>query len=689
MKKLLLTTALFIPLVIGMSFMSCKPDSFTEQDAAAAQRKMSLFQDSLKKAGTLLTDTLNKEFSRVTYTLNLVDASKSALWKSLESEQGISGASVTLTQGSTIVTKTSAATGLVVFDNLKLGYASVHIVLTGYSELNAVVYFQNASSSTEGYEWGNVFPLIPLTGTATGTIKGKVTCESDLTNRVPEVVPTGTKVIATVSTSSAALLNIKNVAGVTSISYDNLSLEAVTDANGDFTMTVPATTLGLDYTVKVADFAVNQSLLMLTKGGLPVTGIQSVPTYFGSGYLAGASTIPSVGAITVTIGAPDYTFTPASATAVISNPNGIEYIQITNNGNYYDYANSSGTFSSFMIDNPAPSTGGTNAYINPISINSYGKITSIPVTTQGTLYATTNEGAAFTLPYIKTAAKAEVLSVNGSGAILTWRVMPAQTGIFYSSSNLEFVKSTGVGTNVTLSPFPTISDAGSNLTFVSATMTPSAPLGTGYVVGDQFTLSVISGMNDPMTGIVHMTTGSVTGISVVSGGTNYITGKYGVSIASPGLSGTTATATATLSNGRIATIAIAGAGSGYTSAPVVTIVNYVEKVQARATALPVVPNADGSIASFTMTSTGNGYLTVPTVTLTPSITGVGSGASATAVLTNGSVSSLTVVNGGTGYTGVNYPAATVNGSIPTVNVKGSGTTNAFIYLGTGKRTIVD
>jgi hypothetical protein len=689
MKKNLLKTALFISIVIGMIYTSCKPSDFTEEDAMSLQAKLEkqklLLQDSLDKANILLLDSLERNKEKVTYTIGIIDASKSTLLKTAEFTSdgvkgGLTGVSITVTQGSIVTTKTTAANGLVTFDNLKKGLATLHIVLTGYSEINAVVDFAYFGINTQvngGFQFGNVLPMLPLSGSTTGTIKGTVVCESDLTNKVPEPVPTGTKVIATINTGSAGLSGIMGGI-IVSISYDNLSLEALTDATGAFTMTVPGTSTGLDYSIRVSDFSVNQTLLMLTKAGLPVTGAQSVLTTFGSNYSSGSSSIPTVSAATVTIGAPDYTFTAATATATVANVNGLDYIQMTYPGNYYL---SNYTFTNVPVDNPVPGTGGSNAYMT-VSTNSFGQVTSATITTDGSGYAASAEGATFTMPYIRQAAKATVLAVNASGGITSWRV--TTTGQFYSTGNIDFFRSLGVGTGATLT-LPTIFSNGTYLYFTTAVQTPSSPLGSGYVVNDEFTLAVKSGLSDNMLGKFHMTTGSVTTISVTSDGTNYISGGVAVVIAPPGVTGTTATATATVVNGKIAAITINNSGSNYTTVPTVTIVNLVEKIQAVATAIV---NANGTITGFTMNNVGEGYLTVPTVTITPSLTGVGTGATAIANLNTSTVSSLSVIYGGTGYTGINTPSAVQNAPPSTsASVKGTGTTIVYINLGTGKRTI--
>ena len=708
MKKNLLETALFISMVIGISYMSCKPGDFTEEDAMLLQSKLekqkilvqdsldkaaTLRQDALDKAATLRADSLRTNSAKVTYTLCLVDASKSTLLKSGDAgtKGGLTGGSVTLTQGGVPVTKTTAATGLVVFDNLKPGIATLHVVLTGYSEVNAMLDFTMVGiSANGGIEAGNVLPMIPLSGASTGTIKGTVVCETDLTNKVPENVPTGTRVIATVDPSSSLLNTVKNNGILFSISYDGLSLEAVTDATGAFTMMVPGTSMGLDYALKVSDFTANQSLLMLTKSGLPVTGVQTVPTSFGSTFFyIGPSSVPTVNPVIVAIGAPDYTYTQATATAIVTNPNGLDYFQITNSGNYY-YPGY--TFSGVTVDSPAPGTGGTKASMG-FTVNSYGQITATSIPTiKGSGYATTVQGTTFTLPYIRTAAKMTVDAVDVNGKITAYHVSTA--GQFFSTSNMEFVLTTGTGTGATI-PIPTtstspwLSVASNGLSFVGSSGTLNPALGTsGYAVNDVFTLQVksTSGSSDPMTGKIFMTTGSVTAINISNEGANYITGKYSVVIASPEFGGTPATATATLSNGKIAAITITNGGTNYSTAPTVTIQNTAAKVQAYATATV---SSSGIITGITVTNSGGGYVAVPTVTLTTQIPSVGTGASATAVLSGTmTVSNVTVVNGGSGYY-ANTPSASQNAPDPTItfSVKGTGTTIYDINLGTGKRSI--
>ena len=83
------------------------------------------------------------------------------------------------------------------------------------------------------------------------------------------------------------------------------------------------------------------------------------------------------------------------------------------------------------------------------------------------------------------------------------------------------------------------------------------------------------------------------------------------------------------------------AGSGYTSAPTVTIAPPILTATATATL------SGGTVGSIAVTSGGAGYTSPPAVTLTGG--GFTSPATATAVLTNGVVTAINVT-GGSGYT---------------------------------------
>jgi hypothetical protein len=116
--------------------------------------------------------------------------------------------------------------------------------------------------------------------------------------------------------------------------------------------------------------------------------------------------------------------------------------------------------------------------------------------------------------------------------------------------------------------------------------------------------------------------------------------------------------------GSVGVIAITNAGSGYTSAPTVTISapNDSNGVQALAVST-ITANA---VSSITLTEAGSGYNAAPTITIAG---GGGSNAAAIASYVTFATGTVAVVvtNGGTGYT---------NAANTTVSITGGGGTNA-------------
>ena len=99
----------------------------------------------------------------------------------------------------------------------------------------------------------------------------------------------------------------------------------------------------------------------------------------------------------------------------------------------------------------------------------------------------------------------------------------------------------------------------------------------------------------------------------------------------------------------VASITITNGGSGYTTAPAVTIAP--PSGQATATAI----TSGGAVTGFTINSGGAGYSLVPAVTIAPPSSGTQ--AIAIARLTGGVVTGFTIINPGSGYTSA--PAITI------------------------------
>jgi hypothetical protein len=113
-----------------------------------------------------------------------------------------------------------------------------------------------------------------------------------------------------------------------------------------------------------------------------------------------------------------------------------------------------------------------------------------------------------------------------------------------------------------------------------------------------------------------------------------------------------------LAVGGVGQIGLTNRGSGYTTAPAVTISapNQTNGVQATAVAT-ITAN---TVSSISITNGGSGYTSAPTVTITG---GGGSGATAIAQLltfTKGALA-IQVTNGGSGYNPASAPAVTISG----------------------------
>jgi len=158
--------------------------------------------------------------------------------------------------------------------------------------------------------------------------------------------------------------------------------------------------------------------------------------------------------------------------------------------------------------------------------------------------------------------------------------------------------------------------------------------------------------------------GSVVLLEIANGGTGF-TSAPTLIIDAP--SGTTATATANISNGKVVSFTITNEGEGYTSAPVVTIAAPVSGTTATATA----NISNGKVISFTITNGGSGYTSAPSVTIAAPI---GVMALAIASTDGDSIDSVTITLPGSGYTsapnvaivGGGGSGATINATIGTV-----------------------
>jgi hypothetical protein len=148
--------------------------------------------------------------------------------------------------------------------------------------------------------------------------------------------------------------------------------------------------------------------------------------------------------------------------------------------------------------------------------------------------------------------------------------------------------------------------------------------------------------------------GFVIGITVTSGGSGYVSAPA-VTISGAGGSG--AGAYSTIISGVVTAITVTNAGSGYTNPPQVVIAAPPAPLQ---TATATASLFSGFVVGITVTSGGSGYGYAPPVAISG---GGGSGAGAYATISGGVVTAITVTNAGSGYT--NPPMVTIAAPVNT------------------------
>jgi hypothetical protein len=141
--------------------------------------------------------------------------------------------------------------------------------------------------------------------------------------------------------------------------------------------------------------------------------------------------------------------------------------------------------------------------------------------------------------------------------------------------------------------------------------------------------------------------GGIATIAVTTAGSGYTTAPA-VTISAPSGSNV-ATATATIASGRVTAVNVLTGGSGYTSPPLVTITDTGGGSGATATATI---NATGAVTAVNVTQQGSGYTAATTVVAFGQAT-------ATATVSSGAVTAITVTYAGAGYTSGTAPNVTV------------------------------
>lgn len=706
-------------MVIGLFLLgavsSCE-DKFTEEDSLNAQTEIERLRDSLKRAGGI-----------VNYTIHIINGTDASVGS--KAGNGLAGASVTISQWGIVKTETTNEQGMVVFPDLRIGKVAVDVNLDGYTPMSFI-----ASLSPEGLDGYNFngeegmrnaatqVPIFALTGESTSTVKGKVTIDSDLTNNSPEPAA-NVNVAMVLNTDDPQFTGMFNnqtgddgMGQIISMTYGSAVMRATTDANGEYTITVPTTAKGLPFRPEIDDIALEQSLLANKVNDKEVTGVQKVRTIFSSIGGTPVSTIPTVLPAYVLFGEPDgiaaaAPTSAASATAVLSQGE-IENIVISNAGAGYTQAPKVNITDATGTGATAVATISADGYVTKVEVTNAGKKYSNPSITFEDLGK--NADAAAEIAY---GVKSIVIGNTGYGYTKAPAVTFKSTDGYGSGAvanavmngSLKKINVTATGTG--FSSVPTVTISGGNGTGAMAT----AQLGAGQIktidvpkdADRWYVVTPTVGLPNGATATATLKTGGrLTSINLSNGGTGYVSAPT-VTISGGGGSG--ASAYATISSGSVTNITIVHGGNGYTTAPTVTIsggsgsgasatvdpvtiekqidkvevtdggsgflysANYVNVITFNGTPISGTSyTLSCPLTGITINNAGAGFTSTPTIQITG---GEGSGATAVAEVQY-KVQSITVTNPGSGYL-----------TAPQVIITGDGmeTTKAtaFANLGNG------
>jgi hypothetical protein len=650
MKK---TLAIAVILIAGLlAFVSsCTKDKFTEKDAYNAQKELASLQDSLSRSQILLRDSLKNVGGVINYSVGAILAGDanwiSNLGASSKGSQILDQVVVTISQYGIRKVDTTDVSGIASFKDLRIGTVNVNVRKAGYTEVDFVALLPALSEPVDVDAYGivrNVGTMIPLFSLTDNLskISGIATVETDLINNAPEIAA-NVDIMATIDVDNnlfqstylqqkvpdvtISSLNFDYYGIIKQIAFHSVFSKATTAADGSFTLNVPSTPDGLPIRISVSEFAANQQLLQSTINNIPVWGVQTVRTLFGSSDALMYSQIPKLGTASdnvqsayVTISAPSGTpaaqpSVKAAATAVLSN-SGIESVNITNPGEGYtqppkvEIANGS-AFNSVKAEGTA--------------VVSNGKVTGVTITDAGSGYKPDD---APTVSFIDGIEQRAVYEAEFS----------------FSLVDIDFTPSFGHDGYTQTPPDVTISGSGTGAT-AHAEMTADIRTITVTATGSQYTQApqvTIADNFSAWDGATPVMTTNNPLFSINYNGTNSTLWPVApVPTATIAGDGVGATAQVVLGpEGKIIYAAGIVHGSGYTSAPVVTITG---GGGFGATGHAVLNG--NTVDTVIIDDQGQGYDGIPTIIFTG---GAGTGATATAVVGH-PVESISLTTAGVGY----------------------------------------
>ncbi len=182
----------------------------------------------------------------------------------LETSEGIDSAEVSLVMNDSVYNRFTDKNGIAKFGNLASGVLAVRITHPKYASTNMVVDI-TAEDSSSKYDAANIrnaatmVAMFPIEGENMATVSGKALADLDLTNPGLESAPEGLQISSHIEQKQ--LLNYVNHKGegrIVSIMCQSKVEKTTTNANGDFSIKVPASQTGLKVVLVADDFVHQQ-----------------------------------------------------------------------------------------------------------------------------------------------------------------------------------------------------------------------------------------------------------------------------------------------------------------------------------------------------------------------------------------------------------------------------------------------
>lgn len=264
-KKLFMNRIIFAIvtlLSVGFALASCNKDTSEEE---------------ILKSQLATADSLLKRGGVIKYTVKIVSTANSSI---LKSKMSIENANVTIYQNDKVYTAITDANGFAIFPDMRIGTAAVNVKLKDHAEVdyvadltpadNLINLSQGQMVNTVRYA-STMVPMFPIAAPGAATITGKVTAELDLTNTVPEPAPNVTvtaKVdvddpdfVSRYITPTQGTTN-SNAGRIIKFAFQDATISTQTDAQGNYTLQVPAALNGLPIKVSIADYHTTQKIYL-------------------------------------------------------------------------------------------------------------------------------------------------------------------------------------------------------------------------------------------------------------------------------------------------------------------------------------------------------------------------------------------------------------------------------------------